>query len=84
MSRSIDRSPDGRVRLCTALFGKVSTEYYGVSARDLFKAQASGSVEHLPCVAAVSVNYLNGLFAPREMFEPLRKRQPLARVGYSI
>jgi hypothetical protein len=41
-------------------------------------------VEHLSCVAAVSVNFLHGLYAPERLFEPLRRREPLARVGNSI
>jgi hypothetical protein len=41
-------------------------------------------IENLSCVVAVSVNFLNGLYTPPDLFAPLRQRKPLARIGYSI
>jgi Dolichyl-phosphate-mannose-protein mannosyltransferase len=67
--------------VCAATFGGVPLESYGVPATDLL---AYEDLEHADCVAAVSVNFLEGLFIPRETFDRLRARTPMARIGYSI
>jgi hypothetical protein len=70
--------------LCTALFGVGQLEDYGVQSRSIIETPLPLRVENLPCVAAVSVNFIQGLFVGPAWFEPLRKRQPMARIGYSI
>lgn len=68
--------------VCAALFGGVPLESYGVQSEDLFAV--APALEHADCVAAVSVNFLEGLYTPRDTFAALRARTPMARIGYSI
>jgi Dolichyl-phosphate-mannose-protein mannosyltransferase len=67
--------------VCAATFGGVPLQSYGVPATDLLEYE---DLEHAGCVAAVSVNFLEGLIIPRETFAVLRARPPMARIGYSI
>jgi hypothetical protein len=53
-----------------------------VTARDLLTSPVD--LDQANCVAAVSVNALEGLYVPRSLFAPLRTREPMARIGYSI
>ena len=70
--------------LCTALFSAAPPTYYGIAARDLNQTGMPEGLENLPCVVAVSVNLLQGLYNSPSRYAPLRRRQPLARIGYSI
>jgi hypothetical protein len=70
--------------LCTFLFGTAPAKYYIVDSRDLIQTGMPEGVERLPCVVAVSVNFLRGPIIPLNVFAPLRSRRPLAKVGYSI
>ena len=70
--------------LCTALFGAAPASYYGIIARDLNQTGMPEGVENLPCVVAVSVNVLRGLYNAPTKFAPLPQRRPVARVGYSV
>ena len=70
--------------LCTFLFGTAPAKYYSVDSRDLLQTGMPEGVERLPCVVAVSVNFLRGPIIPPSVFAPLRSRRPVAKVGYSI
>ena len=70
--------------LCTALFGTAPGNYYVREARNLHQTGMPEGVEHLPCVVAVSANFLHGLYIPPAVFAPLRQRQPMAEIGHSI
>ena len=70
--------------LCTALSAAGDLRHYGVISRDLLRTDIPEGIENLSCVVAVSVNVLNGLYVPRSLFAPLRQRDPVARIGYSI
>lgn len=70
--------------LCTALTAAGDLRHYGVISRDLLRTGIPEGIENLSCVVAVSVNVLNGLYVPPSLFAPLRQRDPVARIGYSI
>jgi len=70
--------------LCTALFSGRYLPHYGVKSRDLLATGIPEGIENLSCVVAVSVNILKGLFGSPGLFAPLREREPIARIGYSI
>ena len=70
--------------LCTALFTAAPAGYYGIVARDLNRTGMPEGVENLPCVVAVSVNLLHGLYNAPQKYAPLLRRRPVARIGYSI
>ena len=70
--------------LCTALFAGHYLPHYGVISRNLLSTGIPEGVENLPCVVAVSVNLLYGVYVWPGMFAPLREREPVARIGYSI
>ena len=53
-------------------------------SRDLLATGIPEGVENLSCVVAVSVNFLTGLYVSPYLFAPLRQREPMARIGYSI
>ena len=74
----------GAMPLCTALFGSRYLRQYGVISRDLLATGIPEGVENLSCVVAVSVNFLTGLYVSPYLFAPLRQREPMARIGYSI
>jgi len=58
--------------------------YYGIAARDLNQTGTPEGVANLPCAVAVSVNLLQGLFNSPKKYAALRRREPIARIGYSI
>jgi hypothetical protein len=70
--------------LCTALFSAAPPAYYGIEARDLNQTGMPEGLENLPCVVAISVNVLQGHFNAPKKYAALRRRRPLARIGYSI
>jgi len=71
--------------VCPAIFGNGQTQldYYGVSphARGWPIVRTDWSSD---CVAAVSINFLRGVFVSEKAFATLRQRQPDAIVGHSI
>jgi hypothetical protein len=68
-------------RVCLAYFGTADPVYYGV--RPLRRAEVAGGVG-TDCVAAVSANYLFGLYATNQSYDSLRRLEPMDRIGYSI
>jgi len=70
--------------LCTALFTGAPMGYYGIAGRDLNQTGTPEGVANLPCAVAVSVNLLQGLFNSPKKYAALRRREPIARIGYSI
>ena len=69
--------------LCTALYGPTPASYYVVS-RNLNRTGSPEGIENVPCVVAVSVNFLRGLYIPAVVYAPLRRHQPIAEIGHSI
>jgi hypothetical protein len=70
--------------LCTAIFGAHYLPRYGIISRDLLAHCIPEGIENLSCAVAVSVNLLYGVYVWPGMFAPLREREPVARIGYSI
>ena len=65
--------------VCLSYFGYAEPSYYGISFRPLPITE-----EDSDCVAAISVTDLYDVYGPRGKHSWLRRRQPVARVGYSI
>ena len=70
--------------LCTALFGHPPPHYFGTGTPDFFTTSTPQGIGNLNCVAAVSVNFVKGLFVGPEAFALLRQREPSAKIGFSI
>jgi hypothetical protein len=82
LKRYIERNP--RTPFCTAIFGPFH-DYVEAHSRDLFATDTSPQgLENLNCVAAVSANFVEGLYIGPEKFAALRRREPFAKIGHSI
>jgi hypothetical protein len=71
--------------VCPALFGADQTDldYYGVGPH-IAGWPLVTSARNTNCVAAVSVNFLNGLYVPPKQFALLRQREPDAVIGHAV
>ena len=69
--------------LCTAIFG-APRGYFGADSRDIFATAMPENIDNLNCVAAVSVNFVTGLYIGTEKFASLRRRKPFVKIGDSI
>jgi hypothetical protein len=74
----------GAPNVCISYFGTAEPAYYGLTGRPLNPVPAAEEREALDCVAMISATHLRGVMVPPESFAWLRKREPDARVGYSI
>jgi 4-amino-4-deoxy-L-arabinose transferase-like glycosyltransferase len=70
--------------VCTCYFGNADFAWYRMPGRYLSPTLSDQELERVDCVAAVSVTPLYGLYLPRDTFRSLRRRTPMARIGYSI
>jgi hypothetical protein len=64
-------------------FGSAPVTYYGFR-NDQFPPNMSPEAWAELSFVAVSATLLRGLYLPEDLFAPLRKREPVAKVGYSI
>jgi hypothetical protein len=71
--------------VCAAIFGLGPTAltYYGIQRHDLGWPVVTPGW-HSNCVAAVSVNFLHGLYGSQRQFALLRQRTPDAVLGHSV
>jgi hypothetical protein len=74
----------GNPPLCACYFGRAPLEYYGLAAEPLPVSKDSPEWKDLDCVALVSATPLYGLYVSPDAFARLRRREPTARIGYSI
>jgi hypothetical protein len=68
--------------VCLAYFGVTDHEHYGVHHRQLPLVEEDGPKPD--CVAAISVTELLGVYSSTDLGAWFRKREPDARIGYSI
>ena len=64
-------------------FGNAPPAYYGIETISL-PTDSANPWNECGCLAAISATPLFGLYVPPEEFAFLRKREPIARIGYSI
>ena len=74
----------GSPKLCLLYFGNALPEYYGIQADRVPLTGEIAEQESANCLAAVSATPLYGLYMPSGSLDWLRKRAPVAKVGYSI
>ncbi len=72
---------EGVEEVCLAYFGMDNPEYRQIPYRYL---NPSDNPEELDCLAAVSVNYLQGFRLPGEAYSWFEDREPDHRIGHSI
>jgi hypothetical protein len=68
--------------VCIAYFGVTDFDYYGVRHRQLPLVEDDGPKPD--CVAAISVTELLSVYSATDLGAWFRKREPDARIGYSI
>ena len=75
---------NGIAEVCFSYFGASDPEYYGIQRRHLPISSEKEAIRELDCVAAVSATHLVGLYTEPGNYSWLRRREPDARIGYTI
>lgn len=68
--------------ICASYFGGVELSYFGINNVGIPESESEQT--NLNCLAVLSVTTLYGLYDGRGRFDWFRKREPDARIGYSI
>jgi hypothetical protein len=75
----------GTRSVCLCYFGSADQKYYGFPEWAVLTTEMVGKGERLPCrYVAISATLLMGVYHERAWYEWLRRREPVARVGWSI
>jgi len=74
----------GTNRVWIGYFGKAEMRYYGLDFRNPPEALEQEKWNEIDGFVAASVTLLNGVYLPLARLAPLRLREPIAKVGYSI
>jgi hypothetical protein len=74
----------GTNRVWIGYFGKAEMRYYGLDFRNPPEALDQEKWDQIDGFVAASVTLLNGVYLPLARLAPLRLREPIAKVGYSI
>jgi hypothetical protein len=70
--------------VCISYFGRANLSYYGIRYRSLPTTIETGARESVDCLAAVSVTELHSVYGRPNRYSWLLRRDPMAKVGYSI
>jgi hypothetical protein len=75
----------GTRSVCLSYFGSADQKYYGFPEWAVLTTEMVRKGERLPCrYVAVSATLLMGVYHEKAWYEWLRRREPVARVGWSI
>jgi hypothetical protein len=74
----------GTNRVWIGYFGKAEMRYYGLDFRNPPEALDQEKWNEIDGFVAASATLLNGVYLPLARLAPLRLREPIAKVGYSI